>query len=480
MQHGGIVSVDGGVRLLIQQALIDQAFNGGVRQIGVDRPCPVAQQRSKMMYIPRLGRFEDHRYRRALAGTHQMLLQRRNRQQRRDRHMVFVHATVRKDDDVGAVPEGPVCGDPHLVERALQRGVFVVEDRYGFHPKAGQFHRADLHKIQTGKDGMMHLQHAAVFGILGQQVAVVPKINGGIGNDFFPDGVDGRIGYLREHLLEVIEKRLVVFRKHRQRDINAHRGGGLRPGARHGQNGVFQIFVVIAKRLLQTRQCLRIDPFDAPVGNGQILQPHQVPIQPFSVGVASGVSLFDLVVRDHPAFYRIHQKHLARLQPGFLDNMGGVKFQHAYLGGKDQPPVIGEIVPGGAQAVAVQHGAHLITVRKQNGSRAVPRLHHHGIVLVKIPPRAGEAFVFLPWLRNADHHGKGQFDAAHHQKFKGVVQHGRIRTAHIHHRQHLVYLFFPYRSVHRFLTGQHAVGIAPDGVDLSVVQDQPVRVGPFP
>ena len=144
VQHGGIVSVDGGVRLLIQQALIDQAFNGGVRQIGVDRPCPVAQQRSKMMYIPRLGRFEDHRYRRALAGTHQMLLQRRNRQQRRDRHMVFVHAPVRKNNNIHTVAVCTVHLYIKMVNCAFQTCVLIINNRNNLYLKTLPLHVFNL------------------------------------------------------------------------------------------------------------------------------------------------------------------------------------------------------------------------------------------------------------------------------------------------------------------------------------------------
>jgi len=53
-------------------------------------------------------------------------------------------------------------------------------------------------------------------------------------HDFFANRVDGRIGHLREQLLEVIEQRLRPVREAGQRGIHAHRANRLRAVYGHG------------------------------------------------------------------------------------------------------------------------------------------------------------------------------------------------------------------------------------------------------
>ena len=55
------------------------------------------------------------------------------------------------------------------------------------------------------------------------------------GNNLFADGIDRRVGHLREHLLEVLERELGDFRHHREGRVVAHGPEGFRPGANHGE-----------------------------------------------------------------------------------------------------------------------------------------------------------------------------------------------------------------------------------------------------
>ena len=59
-----------------------------------------------------------------------------------------------------------------------------------------------------------------------------------------------------------------------------------------------------------------------------------------------------------------------------------------------------EIVPGGAQAVPVQHRADELSVGEQDRRRAVPRLHHGGVVPVKVALFDRLRLVVLPRLRD--------------------------------------------------------------------------------
>ena len=187
-----------------------------------------------------------------------------------------------------------------------------------------------------------------------------------------------------------------------------------------------------------------------------------------------------MVVVDHLSLHRIHQQHLARMQSLLQADSGGIDIQNANLRGKDQGIVVQNHVAGRTQAVPVKHSAHDIPIGKQDGSRAVPGLHHGRIILVKIPFGLGHGFVVGPGLRNGDHHRQRQVHTAHHQKFQRIIQHGGIGAVRIDGRKHLIELIPQMLRLHVFLSGKHLVVISPDRVDLSVMHDETVRMRPLP
>ena len=111
----------------------------------------------------------------------------------------------------------------------------------------------------------------------------------------------------------------------------------------------------------------------------------QLVIQPLAVGGAGGVAFFEFVVLNDPALPGVHQQHFAGGQAGFPHNLFRRHVQHPDFGGEDQPLVGGDIVPAGAEAVAVEHRAHDVAVGEEDGGGAVPGLHHRGVVLVEVP-----------------------------------------------------------------------------------------------
>ena len=280
--------------------------------------------------------------------------------------------------------------------------------------EAGLLHIPDLHQVSGGEDGVPNLEDPAVFRPLLQQVPVVPDIDGGVGDHLLPDGVNGRVGDLGEELLEVVEEGLPLVIQHCQGNVDAHSGGGLRPGAGHGEDGVPHVLIGIAEGLLEPGKLLPAPGLHPVVGDGQVGEVDQVPVQPLPVGLPGGVGLLELVIADEPPLAGVHQQHPAGPEPGFLHHLLRRDVQHPHLGGEDEAAVRRQIVPGGAQAVAVQHRPHHIAVGKENRGRAVPGLHEDGVVLVEIPLGPGEGLVPLPGLRNGDHHRQGELHARHH------------------------------------------------------------------
>ena len=394
--------------------------------------------------------------------------------------MVFVHAPVGEDQDIGALLVGPVHVDEQPVQGVFQGRALVVEQGDGLHAEAGPVHVADLHEVHGGEDGVVDLEDGAVFRPLLQEIAAGAHVHGGVGDDLLPDGVHGGIGHLGEELLEVVEQGLMVLAEHRQRRVHAHGGGGLRPVPGHGENGVLDLLIGVAEGLVQPVPQLLGVALHPPVGDGQVLEINKVGVQPLAVGLAGGAAALDLPVLQQPPLAQVRQQHLAGLEPGLFHDGLRRQVQHAHLRGQNQPVAVGEIPPAGPQAVAVQDRAHGVAVGEYDGRRAVPGLHHGGVVVVEVPLLPLHPPVVGPGLGNAHHHRPGQLDAVHQQKFQGVVQHGRVGPALVHHRQDLVHVLLQDGGAHGLLPGQHPVHVAPDGVDLAVVEDVAVGVGPLP
>ena len=270
------------------------------------------------------------------------------------------------------------------------------------------------------------------------------------------------------------------MREHGQRRVRAHRADGLRAVQGHRQDRIPVFLIGIAEGALQTRALGAGQRGDLLVGHLHIAQAQKVLVQPFAVRALRGVALAHGVVVQQFAFGQIGQQHLARVQAAFAQDPALVQLQHAGLGRQDQPPIVGHAVARRAQAVAVQRRAQHVAVAEQKGRRAVPRFHHGGVVLVKIPPLAAQSIVVRPGFGQRHGHGQRQLHAAHHQKFQRVIQHGGVGPFAVHDRQHAGQIAAKGFGVHRLFPREHLVDVAADGVDLAVVGDEPVGVGALP
>ena len=394
--------------------------------------------------------------------------------------MVLVNIAVGQNQYVGTVAVGAVDIHKQAVDGLLQIGIFVVADGERLDLEAGHVHGFDLQKVGIGQDGVLDFKHLAVLGILLQQVALGTDIDGGGGDDLLAQGVDGRVGNLSEHLLEVLKQQGMGVAQHGQRGVAAHGTGRLTAVFGHRQDDRGHILVPIAEGLLQLHQFLFGMVRHLLVGNLQIAQVDQVAVQPLAVGLTAGVVGFQLIVVHQFALNGIHQQHLAGAQAVLADNILGRDVQHAYLTGKDQTAVFGNIVAAGAQTVAVQHRAHHIAIAEQDAGGAVPRLQHCGIILVEVPLFRVHGLVIAPRLGDSYHYGQGQVHTVHDHELQRVIQLGRVGTALVDNGQYLGHVIFQIVGANGLLTGQHGIHVAADGIDLAVMQDKAVGVGTIP
>ena len=340
--------------------------------------------------------------------------------------MVLIHAPIRQDQNIRTLFISAVTGHKQPFDRSLQRRALVVKqrDRSDFQP--GTVHMPYFHQFDAGEYWVLDLQDSAVFRLFFEKVAGRAQIHSGVGHDLFPDRVDRGVRHLGEKLLEVAEQRLPGLRQYGKRDVGTHGGNGLRAGFRHRQDGVLYILIGITKGLVQLIPQLLAVLLHLEIGDRQILQVHQVGVQPFAVGALLGVSSLDFLVFDQTLLYRIDQQHTARLKAGFLYDIRGGQIQNANFGGENQI-IIPRLIPAaGAKTVAVEYRTNAVSVRKDNGGRPVPGFQHSGIILIKVLFCLAHPAVIGPWFRDGHHDSLGKLDPVHHEKLQGVVQHGGI------------------------------------------------------
>ena len=135
-------------------------------QIGIDCTCAIAKQRRKMMDFPRFPRLQHDCQGCALLRLNQMLMNRRDCQQRRNRHMVFVHAPVCKNQDIRPVSVRPVHFHKQMVNSFFQVCIFIVSNRYFFNLKPFYFHIFNFQHIRVRQNRMLDFQYLAVNGLL--------------------------------------------------------------------------------------------------------------------------------------------------------------------------------------------------------------------------------------------------------------------------------------------------------------------------
>ncbi len=106
LAHRLDVVVDRLVSAQLAGQVLVQADEGLQREVGVDGFCAVARQHREVVHLASSAGFNHQACRRAQAGPHQMLVNGRQRQQRRNGDLGGRHPTVADDQDVLATVDG--------------------------------------------------------------------------------------------------------------------------------------------------------------------------------------------------------------------------------------------------------------------------------------------------------------------------------------------------------------------------------------
>ena len=213
---------------------------------------------------------------------------------------------------------------------------------------------------------------------------------------------------------------------------------------------------------------------------GEVGQLDALLAEPLAVGAAGGDVHLELFVVDDAAFLEIDEEHAAGLEATFFGDRFGGDGEDADFGGHDDEIIFGDVVAGGAEAVAVERGADVVPVGKRDGRRAVPGLHQAGVVLVEIPLGQGHGLVVLPGLGDHHHDRFGQRAPGEHEELQHVVEHARVGSDRVDKRVGLGEVFAEEDGLHESLAGAHPVDVAAEGVDFAVVAHVAHGLGAVP
>ena len=211
VQNGLIIGIDRGIVVLVERPFGDELADAVLCEIGIDRACAVAEERSEMVHVARLGALKDQGDRRALFRADKILLHGGHCQQRRDGDVVLIHTAVGENEDICPGVIRLITGNKQPVERKRKRGILIIQQRDLLRLKSRHMKPFDLHEIPAGQNGIVDLQDAAVFRAVGKKIAAGTCVDGRVSNDGLAQRVDRRVRDLRKHLLEVIEQRLMLF-----------------------------------------------------------------------------------------------------------------------------------------------------------------------------------------------------------------------------------------------------------------------------
>ena len=448
---------------------------------------PVAGEHREVMHLARRTRLDHQAGRRAQAFANQVLVDRRQRQQRRNRDQFAGQAAVGDDQDIVAAAD-------RIHSLRAQRRQLGLD---AFAAPADRIDDVDLVRLELAERVLLdraqarHVvevehrlrdleAHLRVDGVDVEQVGLRADERVQRHHDRLADRVDRRVRHLGEQLLEVVVQRLVLVAEHGQRRVVAHRADGLLAEDGHRAQQELDVFLRVAERLLAIEQRGGIVFGAGRREHRDLVELDAHVVDPLPIRLGRRELVLQLLVVDDATLLEVDQEHLARLQAPLLDDPVLRDVEHARLRCHHHEVVVGDDVARRTQAVAVERGADLLAVGEHHRGRAVPRLHHGGVVLVEGAAAQVHHRVLLPGFRDHHHRGVRERVAGHREQLERVVERRGVGLALEADRVELAQVVGQHRRLHHALARAHPVEVALDGVDLAVVRHHPVRVGQRP
>ena len=185
------------------------------RKVRINCADAVTNEQGVVMNFARLTGFENQTSPRPRAFANHVMVHRRDGEQCRNRRVFFIDAPVRQNNErltglerLGDLPANFV----HSFLQTLNASGRREKNRNRRRLEIRQFTLLNFGEILIGEDGTFQFDVRATFRSRIQQIAFRSERGTGAGDDFFANGINRRIGDLREKLFEIIIEQLRFFR----------------------------------------------------------------------------------------------------------------------------------------------------------------------------------------------------------------------------------------------------------------------------
>ena len=441
----------------------------------------VAQKQGKVHHLAHLAGLHHQPSLGADAGFGEGAVDRGHGQQGGDGHFARGEVAIGEDDQAVALGchAGGLGGQ---VDERLGQGRAVAALGEGHLEGDGaELRRADLPEVLElgiGEDRAAHLDEAGVLGGLGEDVGLVAHVGHQAHHRDLADGVDRRVGHLREALLEVVKEEPGLLGEDGEGGIVAHRADRFLAVGRHRLEEGGDVLAAVAEAGLAGKQVAG-DLLGGRLAE-ETVDEDAVFLDPAAVGAAAGHVALNLRIAQQPVRLQVEPEHFAGAQTAVALNGLGRDVQHAGLGGEDEGAVLAEGVARGAQAITVEHRPGADAVGEGHGRRAIPGLHQRGVILKEAAHVVAHVVRRAPGLGHEHQHRVGQVAPGLHQQLEHIIQARGVRLPRRHQRDELLDVPAKERTLELPFAGVEGVEVAAQGVDFAIVRQKAEGLGQRP
>ena len=303
---------------------------------------------------------------------------------------------------------------------------------------------------------------------------MVPDVGREAHHQLFTDWIDRRVRHLSKQLLEVIEQRLRLVRKHGKRGIVTHGANRLCPVLGHRLQDDGKVFCRVAKTLLLHQNVVgnfgRVDFTKEPANA------HLVFGNPAAVRLGAGHLRLHLRILQNTVVFQIQINDFAGFEAALFFHLVITQIQHARLGGHHEKAVFTQSVTRRTEAVAVENRTRIHAIAERHGGRTVPRFHKHRFVFEEPTHIATQVMLLAPSLRHEHHHRMRKATTRSDEKLKHVVQASRVTLPRRNQRQELLQVIADNFAFQLRLASAQAVQVTAQGIDFAVMSEVAERV----
>ena len=233
----------------------------GEGEVGIDGAGAVAREQGEVLHLAGLACLDDDAAPRPRSLPHQMVVHAAGREQHRHGGLFPADTAVGEHDDRRAACDRPGGFVADRVEPLPHPGRAFrsrKEQRDGFRDDSRLIESLDPRAFGVGDHRRFQPQEPTLLRLRVEQVPLAADRRDHRRDDLLANGVERRVGDLREELLEVVGEQLRSVGEHGQRRVVAHRTDRLGTVGGHRSDDHLQILERVAVGPLQFEQARRL------------------------------------------------------------------------------------------------------------------------------------------------------------------------------------------------------------------------------